>query len=284
MLRTFAVVLLAAVPALAQESAGEDQRETKVTARDAFQRVDEYEPKPGTPLISNKLYPMQFKLEFTGFFDYSFNDKYVEHLGGSGAFVFHVFDWLAFEGFGGYLLGDETGIVGNVRLDGASAKRDLDNQACFEAAAGTKGRCEPQLPDMWMTTWFAGGDVQWAPIYGKLSAVSEYDLNFQLYGVLGGGVEGITRKLNTGAQDFDDPQVRVSANYGLGVRLIPWKYVAQRAEIRNYNGLNPNVGEHDPRDEDACDNGYTLVVGRERQCFPDISNNTMLQIGISLLL
>jgi outer membrane beta-barrel protein len=284
MLRTFAVlaVLMVSSTAFAQDEDKSEKKETTVTARDAFQRVEEYEPRPGTPLISNKLYPMQYRFELTGIFDYSFNDKYVQHTGGSGAVAFHLFDWLALEGFGGYLVGDETGIVGNVRLDGSSAKRERESQVCFDDNNDSLGSCEPQLPDMWQTTWFAGGDIQWAPIYGKLSAVSEYDLNFQLYGIAGAGAEGITRLLNT--LEYDNQRVRISANYGLGLRLIPWKYVAIRAEIRNYNGLNPNVEEHEDRDELDCKEGYTLVVGRERQCFPDISNNTMLQVGISLLL
>jgi outer membrane beta-barrel protein len=276
------VATLAGAPALAQEEPAEDRQPVE-DARD-FQRVEERTPRLGTPLIANKLYPMQYRLEITGLFDYSFNDKYVQHIGGSGALAFHLFDWLALEGFGGYLYGDETGIVRNVRNDGSSFKRNRDGQTCANPT------CEPQLPDMWSTTWFAGADVQWAPIYGKISAVSEYDLNFQLYALIGGGAEGISRQLTGDANgdgvtpDFQDGGVRFTANYGLGVRLMPWKFVALRAEIRNYNGLNPNVEEHESRDEDACTTGYTLVVGTERQCFPDISNNTMLQVGISLIL
>ena len=280
MLRSFAVlaVLMVSSAAFAQDEDKSEKKETTVTARDAFQRVEEYEPRAGTPLISNKLYPMQYRFELTGIFDYSFNDKYVQHTGGSGAVAFHLFDWLALEGFGGYLVGDETGIVGNVRNDGSSAKKFDEGQDC------ANDFCEPQLPDMWMTTWFAGADVQWAPIYGKISAVSEYDLNFQLYALAGAGAEGITRHLNNDPNALDTPQVRISANYGLGVRLMPIKWVALRAEIRNYNGLNPNVEEHQDADESACGNGYTLRVGAQEQCFPDISNNTMLQVGLSLIL
>jgi outer membrane beta-barrel protein len=262
-----------------------DAKATDAAAADAapsdgtFQRVDERAPRSGTPLIANKLYPMQFRLEVGAFFDYSFNDKYVDHLGGSGTLGFHIFDWLAVEGFGGYLVGGETGIVGNVRNDGSSAKRNAEGQPCADEL------CQPQLPDLWQTTWFAGADVQWAPIYGKLSAVSELDLSFQLYGLLGGGAEGIQRALGSAsAQPFTEQQVRVSLNYGLGVRIIPWKYVALRAELRNYNGLNPNVPEHDQTaDEDNCQNGYTLSVGGDKQCYPDISQNTMLQVGLSFL-
>jgi outer membrane beta-barrel protein len=258
---------------------------TPAAGKTQFQRVDERQPRTGTPLIADKLYPMQFRLEFTGMFDYSFNDKYVDHTGGHGAIGFHIFDWLAVEAFAGYLVGQETGIVANVRNDGSSSKR-VGTQPCANPT------CEPQLPDMWQTTWFTGADVQWAPIYGKISAVSEYDLNFQLYALAGGGVEGIRRQLNDGTfQDgsqapnpFLKLPVRLSVNYGLGVRLIPWKWIAIRAEVRNYNGLNPDVQEHEARDQDACDHGFTLVQGADRQCYPDIYNNTMFQVGLSFLL
>src|SRR5688572_25513942 len=124
MLSAFAL----AAPAFAQDD-DEDgkKKETSATAED-FTRVEERAPRLGTPLIANKLYPMQFRFEITGFFDYSFNDKYVQHTGGSGGLTFHILDSLALEGFGGYLVGDETGIVGNVRNDGSSAKKARETQ------------------------------------------------------------------------------------------------------------------------------------------------------------
>lgn len=280
-------VVTPAGPADAQANAGAgadaDSAKAKSTTDDgkAFLRTEERAPKPGTPLIANKLYPLQGRLELSALFDYSFNDKYVQHLGGQAAVAYHLFDWLAFEGFGGYLVGDETTIAGNVRRAGSSSK--LARDACANAT------CEPQLPDMWQTTWFAGADVQWAPIYGKISAVSEYDLNFNLYLLGGAGAEGIQRALNGDANndgvadDYSDSQVRVSANYGVGVRLMPWKFVALRAEVRNYTGLNPNVEEHNAQDEANCTTGYLVDDVAGDYCVPDISNNTMLQVGLSFI-
>jgi outer membrane beta-barrel protein len=227
------------------------------------------------PLVENKLHPMQYRLELTAFFDRTLHDKYIEHTGASGAATFHFRDYFALEAFGGYLIGDETGIVGKVRLDGDAAARARDFEAC------ANNSCEPALPDMWQTTWFLGGDAQWTPIYGKFSILSESDISFQAYGILGGGAEGITRLTND--LSYDAEQVRFSANYGLGLRLMPWKHVAIRAEIRNYNGFNPNVEEHDPEVEARCPNGYTLNVGGEEQCHVDISENTMRQVGVSFV-
>jgi outer membrane beta-barrel protein len=243
-----------------------------------FQRVDERAPRPGTPLISNKLYPMQFRFEFSGMFDLSYADKYVDHIGGHAGVGFHIFDFLAVEGFGGYLAGGETGIVGNVRVDGRSAGLASGGAACANET------CEPQLPDMYQTTWFAGANVQWSPIYGKISAVSEYDLNFQFYGKLGGGAEGIQRSLNNNQIDAATATIRPMFNYGLGLRLIPWKYVAIRAELTNYIGPSPNVQEHDSTDEGNCKEGYILSQGNQDSCLTDFSQNSMFQVGVSFLL
>ena len=257
----------------APEGAGAEARGDDAGAD--FQRIEARSARQGTPLIANKLYPMQYRLEFTGYFDISYADKDVDHLGGHASVGFHLFDWLAFEAFGGYLVGDETGIVGNVRNDGKSAGLVIGNTCA-------KDLCEPQLPDMFQTTWMAGANAQWSPIYGKISAVSEYDLNFQFYGRLGGGAEGIQRILND--QSTGPASVRASLNYGLGVRLIPWKYVAIRAELVNYIGINPNVEEHDVTDETNCSDGYILGQGNKESCLTDFSSNSMFQVGLSLLL
>jgi outer membrane beta-barrel protein len=268
----FPLVLLLSFGALAQDAdKGPEGAAAPASEAEGDSEVDlapDRDPRSGTPLIYNKLYPMQFRFEGTGFFDYSLANKYIEHLGGHGGLTFHIFDWLAVEGFGGYLVADETNIAKRVRQQRASK----DPDQCAQPT------CEPELPDLWQTTWFAGGDVQWSPLYGKLSLVSELDFNFQLYGLLGGGVEGITKKLNDGS--FTSPEVRPSVNYGIGLRLIPWKWIALRLELRNYNGANPAVEEID----DNCAEGYTLQVGTEQQCFTDFSSTTLVQFGISFLI
>jgi outer membrane beta-barrel protein len=280
------VVATMAPSALAQDAADGAATETPATedaaAADApqvFERVTERSPRDGTPIIANKLYPMAFRFEFGGDFDISYGDKFVEHTGGSGRIGFHVFDWLAIEGFGGYLAGNESSIATFVRQRGYSFDLSQDDRSqCFSV------ECEPQLPDLWQTTWFAGANVQWAPIYGKISAVSEYDLNFQLYARLGGGVEGITKKLNDGG--FAEAAIRPTLNYGIGVRLIPWKYIALRAELVNYTGINPNVEEHDADDEGDCGDGYVIIngVSGTEECYTDFTTNAMVQLGISIML
>ncbi len=279
------LALLAALPAVAEDAQKADAAPAAAAA-DAptggatFQRVEERDPRPGTPLIANKLYPMQGRLELAALFDMSYADKYVDHLGGHAAVAYHFFDWLALEGYGGYLVGDETGIVNNVRrTDSGGGKSANNTPVCF---GGGSGPCEPQLPGLYQTTWFTGAEVQWAPIYGKISAVSEYDLNFQFYTKLGGGAEGIHRMLNDLSYGADS--VRPSGHYGVGLRLIPWKYATIRAELTNYVGLNPNVEEHDKTDESSCPDGYVLSEGNSSVCHQDIFQSSFFQVGLSFLL
>jgi outer membrane beta-barrel protein len=282
------VATLAALPAAADDAqkdeapppASDVAGATGADDNAAFQRIEEREPRPGTPLIANKLYPMRGRFELGLFFDKSYADKYVDHIGGHASATYHVLDWLAFEAFGGYLVGDETGIVDNVRRDDSGGGKSANNTpVCF---GGGSGPCEPQLPGLYQTTWFAGAEAQWAPIYGKLSAVSEYDVNFQFYTKLGGGAQGIRRFLSAG--DYGDVGVRPSGHYGVGLRVIPWKYTTLRAELTNYVGLNPNVEEHAESDEASCPDGFVLPDGNRDVCHPDIFQSSFFQIGLSFVL
>lgn len=269
------VTALAASPALAQE---EPAPAEVSEAESQLVRPENRAPREGTPLISNKLYPMQFRLEFTGMFDMTYGNKYTQHYGGHGAFTFHVFDWLAVEAYAGYLAGDETNIAARVREVGKHAIL-LEDGSADQCATPL---CEPELPDLWQTTWIAGANVQWAPIYGKLSVVSELDLSFQLFGLLGGGVEGIRKRLNDDSYDTTTAAFRPVVTYGIGLRLIPWKWIALRAELRNHTGINPNVPEFGSG-ADVCKEGYTMQVSGQTECLTDFSNNAMLQLGMSFL-
>jgi outer membrane beta-barrel protein len=245
-----------------------------------FERIEKLEPREGTPIIENKLHPMDGKIEINGAFDLSFGNKYISHLGGHLGLAYHVFDWLGVELFGGYLVGSESNITKSVRLKGGSIIELTDSVRAGRTPNCSSPTCEPILPDLWQTTWFAGANLQWAPIYGKISAVSEYDLNFQLYGRVGGGAEGIQQALTAGGVTAG--AVRPTANFGAGIRLMPFQNVAIRAEVVNYLGLNPNVLDR-PDDESKCTDGYTLLEDNARVCKSDLSNNTYMQLGLSFI-
>lgn len=225
------------------------------------------------PLIENKLFPTQFRFELTGVFDYSYSDKFISHLGGHLSAGFHILDWVAIEGWAGGFYPRELPITRTVRQVGYSF---------------TNLQIAPQLGDLWQTFAFAGAGVQWAPFYGKFSIFSEVDLSFQLYFIGGVTLEAIAKPQQPVAgqaisnqRDFFPGLIsgvgynyfgRVSATYGAGVRILPWKYVALRFEFRNLTGVNPPAEGPAVTSDPGLDSLF------------DLTNMPLLNVGISLML
>ncbi|MBL92190.1 MAG: hypothetical protein CMH56_10340 [Myxococcales bacterium] len=289
-------ILVSSYPIYAQDEGDSFDEETVAEPAEAKAQgprrkshiVPDRAPRAGQRLIDEKLHPTAGRFELTGFYNASLNDKYVKHQGGHGALLYHLSDWMALELFGGSMLGKESKILSKVRVSGDSYARTSKGECGWDPL----GACEPELPDLYQTTWFAGAAFQWAPVYGKLSMVSEYDLSFQLYSILGGGIEGIQKELSTPGEisssyanpdGSTDPTTALSLNYGLGFRFLPFKHVALRVELRNYFRQNPAVWEYGTGNGDKCEEGYILNDGETDNCLPDYSNIGYVQSGLSIL-
>jgi outer membrane beta-barrel protein len=281
------------------------------------------------PVVGNKLYPMRFNPEISFQVDYSLADKYTSHQGARVSGLFHIWDNLAVEAYAGYLFGSESSIMKTLR------DKSRDNRNTPE-----KGGREPALPGLQQLTYHLGVDGQFAPIYGKLSFVSEFEASFQLYGLGGIGLAG-TRTItdNTllgksgcnqiggiskgcadlyagpaklaslpsispggndifGAGEFQLAPLAVPVEYGLGLRVHMGKWVALRAEIRNYhwlginNKMNINVVE-DAADEQNCTAGYRVanpvldpvysaLTSGGRPCYLNLHTVTLANAGLSI--
>jgi outer membrane beta-barrel protein len=71
-----------------------------------------------------------------------------------------------------------------------------------------------------------GVDVQWAPIYGKMSLLAEQFLHFDLYGI--GGASAIQYRGPGGAS-----QLTVGGNVGVGMRFFLNRWMTVRTEFRD---------------------------------------------------
>lgn len=71
----------------------------------------------------------------------------------------------------------------------------------------------------------AGGDVQWAPIYGKISLVAEKFLHFDMYGL--GGASMVQFVGPTGSA------TTFGGNVGLGMRFFINRWMTFRTELRD---------------------------------------------------
>jgi len=278
------------------------------------------------PVVDRKLYPMRFNPELSFQIDYGLADKYTSHQGFRFSGVFHIWDNLAVEAYVGYLFGSESSIMKTLR-DKSRPNRVM------------KGSREPALPGLQQLTYHLGADVQFAPIYGKLSLVSELETSFQLYMLGGMGLAG-TRTITDptllgnsgckpiggvskgcadiyagpaklislpslspggndifGAGEYQIAPLAVPIQYGAGIRLHVGKWIALRAELRNYhwlginNKMNVNVVE-DPDDEAGCGYGYRVsnrvvdpvfgaLTSGARPCYLNTHTATLANAGIS---
>ncbi len=76
----------------------------------------------------------------------------------------------------------------------------------------------------------AGIDLQWSPIYGKVSLISERFLHFDMYGIVGGSMVQYKGPSLTGG---GASETTVGGNVGVGMRFVVNRFVAVRAEVRD---------------------------------------------------
>lgn len=224
-------------------------------------------PPKDMPLILGKKYHMANHVELSASYVHTYGDRLLHHSGLNLAASYHVFDWLAVEGFATTFYPSELGIMDDVRQRGHSVKE--------------KG-LPTALSGLWQTFATGGIGAEWSPLYGKLSFLSEFDVSFQFYLFGGVAVSGIAKVDNdpTAAvvinkTDFYDGLLggqnykytyRIDAAYGAGLRVYPVDWMAIRFDLRNLTGLNPPVEEATYSDKF------------------DLNNMPMLQIGLSFLL
>jgi outer membrane beta-barrel protein len=150
--------------------------------------------------VGHKLYPLTLNPEFSLMWDSSLADRYTSHMGPRVSAMFHVLDFLALELHGGYMFGSESSIMRTLR-DKSKPTRQ------------TRGDREPALPGLQQLTYHFGGDVQLAPLYGKLSFVSEFETAFRLYGLAGVGVAG-TRTVTDATRSGTCPPGLTAGGFG----------------------------------------------------------------------
>jgi hypothetical protein len=108
--------------------------------------------------------------EFSPQFAQSINDRFTTHTGFIVSGIYHLKENVAFELAGGYLWGRDTDMTVEIRQ---------------------KERLAPELVQLYRLTWLATADLQWSPIYGK---VSLHDLilgQFNIYLSVGAGATGL---------------------------------------------------------------------------------------------
>ena len=210
------------------------------------------------PLLQHRSNPGAGRAELALFAALSIADKYNAQTGAWLDVLLQPFDTVAFGASLGLFQGqltpivtDAAGILGN-RVQGCISR----NTAC--------GDITPQVPDYRQVTGVVDVLAYWLPLYGKISLLSGLDVNLQIYGLLGGGING-TRSISATVQAtpqqstdyvlhnnqfldgglFNNATAHLTVGYG--VRLYLSEALSLRLEVRSLIwrdtfAFNPTAG------------------------------------------
>ena len=200
-------------------------------------------------VIENKPYIMGGRFELAPQFVMSFNDRFTNHYGFLVSAMYHLRENVGIELAGGYMFGFPSEITNEIK---------------------EKGRLAPEPVDLYALTWVAMGNVQWTPIYGKVSVLDLVLGHYGLYFSVGTGLTGLQleRYFDAPGQVYDLPlPLAFTSTIGGGLRFYFLDWLGARIEIRDYVQANS--------------------VAKEITNFPfsyfDVQNYYMIQMGVSFI-
>lgn len=209
------------------------------------------------PLIVDRAHGAGRPLEAALLFSTSIVDKYSSHLGGMLELGVGLVDTLAAGATFGYFDGSLSSIVTG----------DEGIIAGKLASCGTPCRAlELRVPDLAQLTGVLTGQLVWAPLYGKISVVSEVEVSLQLYALAGGGMVGTrrpsvdlahpsgSRSWSVAGQGVGDGGLFANRHgalaFGAGLRLFAGSLVEVRLELRDLTFRDTFDLDYDPTTPD----------------------------------
>jgi outer membrane beta-barrel protein len=215
---------LAPVPALAQESAPSPAPSS--SSEQEAGDVSEVDKDRLGPLrervrpVSGHLFLKKGRFEFSPSATVSVRDAFFTKYVLGGTLTYHPMETLGLSLRAGYAFPTVAGTA----------------QSCTftegEGGGTTRGCRLPSYAELdekgapGQLRMFGGLDVQWAPIYGKLSLLSEQFLHFDLYGIAGASAVQYRGPGQTS-------QLTVGGNVGVGMRFFVNRWMTVRTEFRD---------------------------------------------------
>lgn len=210
--------------------------------------------------------------EFAPQFALSVNDRFTAHTGLILSGIYHLQENVAFEvSVGGFFWWDDP--FGQNARPPRLGGRDTD----MTIEIRQKERLAPELVQLYRLTWLTTADLQWSPIYGKVS-VHDFQLGqFNLYLSVGAGITGLQLENQQALGDFyrlngplgaDIGPMSLTTTFGGGLRFYFGDYFGVRFEIRDYvNSLQVLQSE---------------VTSEAFSTF-DVTNTILAQVGVSFI-
>lgn len=132
-------------------------------------------------VVRNRLFSVKNRVEASVSAGANVTTHLTAHYTFNVGLAYNLLESLAIEGRAGYALSRHTGLAHSVA-----------EQYLIERSENTQGADE--LSDLWEMGAHAVGGLRWAPIYGKLSLLTEVPAHFQSYLWLGGGMARLTQE------------------------------------------------------------------------------------------
>lgn len=280
-----ALALFGTAPALAQDAdsdagGGEDAASDDASAAavdgegDAKGGDDAAVAPAEKPVLEETIYVVQGKrflaqghFELTPQLAFSVNDSFTSHTGMLVSGLYHLKENVAIEATaGGFAWIDSRS--GAPRLGG----RDSD----LTVELGQKERLAPERVKLYQFPWLVAGNLQWSPMYGK---VSIHDLvlgQFNLYLSVGAGVAGLQLETLTPGVAREDfvpltSPIALITSFGGGLRFYFTDWLGVRLEVRDY--VMPLA---------VFQNGANAVGDAIAPNF-DVTNLILTQLGVSFV-
>jgi outer membrane beta-barrel protein len=207
----------------------------------------------------------------------SVSDQFTSHTGLMVSGIYHIKENVAVEVVGG-LFGwwDRPG-QGGPRLGGRET--DLTGEIKF------KERLEPERVKLYQFPWLIASDLQWSPMYGKVSVQDWFLAHFNLYLSVGAGFLGLQMEeanLNPAAdKTFVElnptlgflPAMALTTSFGGGLRFYVSDHIGFRLEVRDYVTSLGVVNDAD---------SPSFVIDAVDSTF-DVNNLVLAQLGVSFL-
>ncbi len=189
------------------------------------------------------------RFELSPQFVLSFNDRFTNHYGVMVTAMYHLRENMGVELAGGYFFGFPSEITNEIR---------------------EKGRLAPEPVDLYALTWVATANVQWSPIYGKVSVLDMALGQYSMYFSVGSGVSGLSleRYFDAPGEQYElDWPLAFTSTIGAGLRVYFLDWLGARLEVRDYVQAN--------------------MVDKDITSFPftyfDVQNYFMIQAGATFI-
>lgn len=222
MMRSFALSLAAALalfaaPASAQEDA--EGADTGAVDREAGPLRDRIRP------VSGHLFLKAGRFEISPAASLSVRDSFFTKVGFGGSITYHFIETLALSLRGAYVL---PLVAGAAQI--CTVTVDENNNQVRSCRPPAYDELDGKAPGQ--IRLLAGAELQWAPIYGKLSVLAEQFLHFDIYAILGGAVVGYQGPPET-AGGPSRPLYSPALNAGAGMRFFLNRFITVRGELRD---------------------------------------------------